>query len=219
MLNTVVLAAAIDRMAQAAPLLRERLNEADRQLGDGDTGMTVERVVIAMQHAAHGLPSDIGAALASLSAECSRATGSSLGSVIAIGLAAAARRARGQEQLDTPGIVTLLHAAIEAIQTRSGAQAGDKTMLDSLIAITQALEHAPADRSMRPLALGAASAALDEFRMQQSRLGRARVYGDKSIGHDDPGMVAVTLLLGALDDALDSSVRSGPSAPEGNGAG
>jgi phosphoenolpyruvate---glycerone phosphotransferase subunit DhaL len=200
-LSSARLAAAVDSMSEAAPMLRDVLNEADRHLGDGDTGMTVERVVLAMREAAVSLPPDVGAALAALSKACAQSTGSSLGSVIAIGLAAAARRAREHESLDRPAVAGALQGAIDAIQARSGARPGDKTMLDSLIRIHAALADVAEGTSMLEAARAASADALQTFRPLQSRLGRARMYGERSAGHDDPGMLAIDLLLRAAATA------------------
>jgi hypothetical protein len=45
--------------------------------------------------------------------------------------------------------------------------------------------------------LQAAEHALDAYREREARIGRARMYGAKSVGFDDPGMLAVVLLLQA----------------------
>ena len=44
----------------------------------------------------------------------------------------------------------------------------------------------------------AADEALRSFRDRPSRLGRARMFGDKSIGLDDPGMLAFRRVLDGL---------------------
>jgi hypothetical protein len=84
----------------------------------------------------------------------------------------------------------MLDAATAAIVERSGANAGDKTILDSLIAVRNAL-------ASEEDALDAAERVVDEFRSRESKIGRARIYGAKSAGHDDPGMLAALLLLRA----------------------
>ena len=104
---------------------------------------------------------------------------------------------RGTPALDRAGIVAALTAAADAIVTRSGAAIGDKSMLDSIIAIREALAAAPDDADLHAAALQAAEHVLEAFRDRESRIGRARMYGAKSAGSDDPGMLAVVLLLKA----------------------
>jgi dihydroxyacetone kinase-like protein len=44
----------------------------------------------------------------------------------------------------------------------------------------------------------AAASVLDVFRQLPNRIGRARMFADRSIGLDDPGMVAVRRMAQAL---------------------
>jgi dihydroxyacetone kinase-like protein len=177
--------------------IRDELNAADRQFGDGDTGMTVTSVAAAWR-AISDLPFDVGAALIALGRETGRATGSSLGSVIAIALSAAGRVVRGSEMVDRAGLVAMLAAATGAITERSGAAPGDKSILDSLLRIRRGIETEDSSGSALDIAVDAATAALAEFRGHESRIGRARMYGAQTAGHDDPGMLAVLLLLAAI---------------------
>jgi hypothetical protein len=56
---------------------------------------------------------------------------------------------------------------------------------------------ATAKEGLLAVALAAAERALRDYRDRASKLGRARMYGERSIGHDDPGMLAIVLLLRA----------------------
>jgi dihydroxyacetone kinase-like protein len=177
--------------------IRDTLNAADRRLGDGDTGMTIEQVVGSWQALPPEPARDIGVTLVALGRATARATGSSLGSVLAIGLGAAGRAVRGSASLDRAGMITALAAAREAISTRSGAAIGDKTILDSVVHIERALAAAADKDDLQAVAVRAAEDAVDEYRDRESRIGRARMYGAKSAGSDDPGMLAAVLLLRA----------------------
>ncbi len=42
----------------------------------------------------------------------------------------------------------------------------------------------------QPLRIALSPSALDKFRDQPSKIGRARLAGERSIGRDDPGMFA-----------------------------
>jgi hypothetical protein len=196
-LTAQALAAGIDRMAAGIVPIRDALNAADRRLGDGDTGMTIEQVVNAWDAVALDATADMGEVLIALGRQTARATGSSLGSVLAIGLGAAGRAVRGQGTLDRAGMVAALAAAGDAIVTRSGASLGDKTVLDSIAHIRDAMTAAPDAASICDVTLEAAEQALDAYREREAHIGRARMYGAKSAGFDDPGMLAVVLLLKA----------------------
>lgn len=191
------IAAAVRRMHAHSDAIRDELNAADRLLGDGDTGMTVASVIAAWAGAVDAPYDSVGALLQQLGRETRRASGSSLGGVLAIGLIAAGKDAATRERTDRAAVVSLLAAAADAIAGRSGAGVSDKTILDSIIAVRTAVADAPPERALAPAAIEAAARALDEFRQRQSRVGRARIYGEQSIGHDDPGMLAALLLLRA----------------------
>ncbi|GHU03840.1 dihydroxyacetone kinase subunit L [Betaproteobacteria bacterium] len=201
MLRTSDLSTAIARMHAGIVPVREALNAADRVLGDGDTGMTVAQIVAAWQQAAPELPADLGSALSMLGKAARQASGSSLASVVSIGLSAAGRALAGRDtvQLAPVELADLMTKAAQAISERSGAAPGDKSLLDSLLVIRDAFQDADASGrgDLQRVALDAAQAALEAFRDKPSQLGRARVYGEQSAGHDDPGMLAVCLSLQA----------------------
>lgn len=202
MLTSGKLGRAIAGAGASIDAIRDELNAADRHLGDGDCGMTVAQVMAGWSSAAADLPEDVGAALLVLGRETSRATGSSLGSVFAMGLSAAGRAVRGKDALVRGDIVAALSAATKIMTERSGATPGDKCVLDSLLAIEHRLAEIDDDTDLLSEAEAAAQACLAQFRGRQSRLGRARMYGAKSIGHDDPGMLAAVLLLAAMREAM-----------------
>lgn len=197
MITTAAIARAIASIHARIGIIRDELNAADRVLGDGDTGMTVAQIVEVWHNAVTGLPDDVGQALTMLARETRRASGSSLGSVIGIALSAAGKQATGQLQLDRERITAMLTAATSAIESRSGAAEGDKTILDALAGIRDALAQAP-DDPLIDAAVAAAELAVTTFREREARIGRARMYGAKSVGHDDPGMLAALLLLRAV---------------------
>ena len=71
-------------------------------------------------------------------------------------------------------------------------------MIDSLQAITQALSKAQPQDNLAAVARNAAFKAIEEFRDKPNRIGRARMFAEKSIGMDDPGMVAVLRMTESL---------------------
>ena len=76
------------------------------------------------------------------------------------------------------------------------AALGDKTVLDTIDAAARALDSHPED------SVSAVITAVDEtlalFRDRECKIGRARIFADRSVGLDDPGMVAFRVMVGAL---------------------
>lgn len=196
LLTAAAIAEAIRSIHARVEAMRDELNAADRALGDGDTGMTIANVVAAWMNALQAPADDAGALLQQLGRETRRASGSSLGSVMAIGLTAAGKAATAP-QIDRPALVAMLSAAADAITERSGASAGDKTILDSLLAVRDAVANGAS-------VIEAATNALETFRAHAARIGRARIYGAQSAGRDDPGMLAALLMLRAAHEAITS---------------
>ena len=196
--TVTTIASAIARANDAMAGLEQVLNEADAKLGDGDTGGMLARVIGKMAETDLSGAAEPAAALSQLAKAASIATGSSLGTLFATGLLAVSRESRGRETIEPGELSGLVAKARDAMIARGGASLGDKTVLDSLDAIAKALEGVGSTEEAASVAAGAAGAALDEFRGKPNRIGRARMFGDPTIGQDDPGMLAIKELSAAL---------------------
>lgn len=172
------------------------LNALDGQLGDGDLGATLEKCARLTEEALNSTPQDIPAVLQAASMACVRASGSSFSTLLGVALLTAAKQTAGQAELATDKVPPLLQAVLEALMARGGANLGDKTVLDALHAVIRALETQPTADWMQ-LAPQAVAAALETFRQQPNKMGRARMFAERSIGLDDPGMVAFARLVDA----------------------
>ena len=109
-----------------------------------------------------------------------------------------AKRCAGRASLGRTELAALLTDIVNVLSARGGAALGDKTVLDGLQAVAQALATAPQDAALRPVARLAIRDALDAFRDKPNRMGRARMFADKTIGLDDPGMVALQRMVDAV---------------------
>lgn len=192
------IASAVSRANGAMGRLEQLLNDADARLGDGDTGGMLARVTTRMAEVDLSSTDDPGAALSQLAKAAMVATGSSLGTLLAAGLLAAGREAKGRGTIEVGHLSSLVATARDAMIARGGASLGDKTVLDSLDAIARALKGVETAEEAVQAAAKAASDALDAFRNRPNRVGRARMFGDQTIGSDDPGMLAIKELSAAL---------------------
>ena len=190
-------AAAVAKAAQTFSTHEAELNMADGKLGDGDTGAMLKRLSAHLATTNLDDAASLSDAFRALAMAASSATGSSLGTLVMTALMSFAKGTAGKTSIATADLASLLDTAIEAMLKRGGAHLGDKTVVDSLAAIAQALAGAT-DETALAAARGAAHAALNAFRDQPNKLGRAGRYGDKTRGLDDPGMLAVDLLCEGL---------------------
>jgi len=176
----------------------DELNTVDGALGDGDLGVTMTRGMREIMKVADDLPDDVGMALFGCAQAFTRISGSSFGTLLATGLMSAAKACRGRTEVPWSEMSGLLDGAVQAMSARGKAELGQKTVLDPL----DAAAKVAADQSDGPAVLAAIDRAVDEtmdaFRDQQAQVGRARIFAEKSVGLDDPGMVALRRMVDGL---------------------
>ncbi len=193
--TTKDLGIALRRIAEAAETFAPELNAADGALGDGDLGITVSKGFAEARDAA--LPSDVGLAFMECAKAFQRVSSSSYGTLVATAFMSAAKACKGREAVDNAEIPDLLKGALDAMMARGKGQLGDKTVLDSLSA-TESAVRGKAPSEMLDAAIQAAETTLQSFREQPNKLGRARSYGDRSVGLLDPGQLAFTRIVESL---------------------
>nr|WP_285895534.1 dihydroxyacetone kinase subunit L [Epibacterium ulvae] len=171
------------------------LNELDGRLGDGDLGVTMVNGFNNIASIANDLPDDFGMACMECAKAMTKVSGSSFGTLMGISLMAVAKQTKGENEIDWERLPDLLQAALDAMIARGGASIGDKTMLDSLTAVIASTAGKATAEAALEAAKAAADSALEEFHDKACKIGRARIFGDKTKGMDDPGMVAIKSLI------------------------
>src|ERR1700751_286541 len=188
---------AIARISEEVQRASQDLCARDGQLGDGDLGITLQKAFNRLAEIAPTLPDDLGRAFAAAAAAISKVSSSSFGTLLATGLLAAAKQTLGKTEIPTTAVPDLLRAACQKMSERGSASLGDKTVLDTIDAASRALDSHPKD------SVSAVITAVDEtlslFRDRECKIGRARIFADRSVGLDDPGMVAFRVMVGALN--------------------
>jgi dihydroxyacetone kinase-like protein len=171
------------------------LTALDQAIGDGDHGINMKRGFEAVladldQHAAKPLPEMLKAIGMALVMKVGGASGPLYGTLF---------MTLGKELPESPApadAARALAAAIEAVKARGKSEIGQKTMLDVLAPVRDALE---AGRD--PVA--AANTAADATIPMRAVRGRASFLGDRSIGHMDPGARSSALIVAAVADVLE----------------
>ena len=197
-LTTPALADGLKRIAAHMETVADELNSLDGQLGDGDLGVTMTRGGRALVDILPKLPADVGMALMACAQAMTKVSGSSYGTLLATGLLAAAKATRGRTEVPWSETAALLRTALEAMMTRGKASLGDKTVLDALDAAATAAEGKNDPEDILRATAAAVEATLDRMRNMQAKIGRARIFGERSVGLDDPGMRAFRDVLHGL---------------------
>ncbi|WP_434725009.1 dihydroxyacetone kinase subunit DhaL [Mesorhizobium sp. RIZ17] len=189
-----LIAAAADTIAAHA----EELTALDQAIGDGDHGLNMKRGFEAVRaeadaFAAKPLPEALKAVGTKLVMTVGGASGPLFGTLF---------MALGKDLPAAPdrnGLTVALGKAIEAVAARGKSQPGQKTMLDVLQPVYEALAQG---RTATEIANAADKAAEATVPMKALR-GRASFLGERSIGHMDAGARSTALLVRAVAETVE----------------
>lgn len=199
MLTRATLAEGLARIAAHMEAVADELNALDGKLGDGDLGVTMVRGGREVMGLLPDLPADLGQALMQVAQGFTRMSGSSFGTLTATGLMAAAKAVKGRQEVPWAEVPDLLGAAFDMMRTRGKADLGDKTVLDTIHAAAEAAKGLYDPWVILEAMAAAVDRIMDDMRGQEARIGRARIFGEKSRGLDDPGMLAFRHMLRGLE--------------------
>ncbi len=189
---------ALTRIAAKMESCADELNALDGQVGDGDLGVTMVRGTRAIAAELPNLPDDVGMALLKCAQAFTKLSGSTYGTLLATGLMSAAKTTKGRTEVPWSEVPVLLGGALNAMAQRSGGKLGEKTVLDAIESVRAATEGLDEPSALLAAANSAVAASIVQFRDQPARQGRARIFGEKTVGRDDPGMVAFQRIIEGL---------------------
>jgi dihydroxyacetone kinase-like protein len=184
---------------------RQRLTEMDQAVGDGDFGISLDRGFTAVQtELSANPPADLPSAFKNVATILIKTMGGSSGPLFGTFFLRAGASCAGKSELAAAEVVALFHAGVEGLQQRGKAELGDKTMMDAWLpavdAMRGALEAGDGLAEVLERGVAAAEAGAQATVTMQARKGRSSYLGERSVGHPDPGAIAVHLLLKAAAD-------------------
>lgn len=176
----------------------EELTALDQAIGDGDHGLNMKRGFEAVRaeadtFATKPLPDALKAIGTKLVMTVGGASGPLFGTLF---------MTLGKEISAEPDRANLAMAfgkAIEAVAARGKSQVGQKTMLDVLQPVHDALLQGKTGSEITDAADSAADATVP----MKALRGRASFLGDRSIGHMDAGARSTALLVRAVTEAIE----------------
>jgi dihydroxyacetone kinase-like protein len=173
--------------------------DLDSVVGDGDFGFSLARGFenVRAQWDAFDR-TDIGTFLQKTALVITGRVGGTSGPIWGTAFLRAAGVAKGKVDLTGQDVVAMLRAAVVGIMARGGASLGEKTLLDSLVPMTDTIEErlAAGDSPTEVLKAAAvtARATAEATKELEAKRGRASYTGERSIGSVDPGAIAVAVL-------------------------
>jgi dihydroxyacetone kinase-like protein len=193
----------IETVAKTVVAETDRLTALDQAVGDGDHGLNMKRGFEAVLADLDGLvrkplPDAIRAIGTHLVMKVGGASGPLYGTLfLTLGkeLPAEANFADFAKAFD---------AAVMAVKARGKSDFGQKTMLDVLGPVRDALAHASPDPQLGDRIKRVATEAAETTVSMKAIRGRASFLGDRSIGHMDPGACSAALMISAVIDCLET---------------
>ena len=176
------------------------LTEIDSKFGDADHGLTMAKIAGAIAQAVEESQDGIQAMLDDAAMAVMVLNGGSAVPLWNTWLDGLQEAAPQGDEVDVAGLKAMFARAFEALDEMSGAKVGDKTMMDALIPASQAIA-AYSGSDEQELFAAAAQAALQGAEASKqfvAKFGRAKSYGEKTIGTPDAGATSMAYFFQGL---------------------
>ena len=179
------------------------LTEIDSKFGDADHGLTMTKIAHAIEGAVDGADGTIQELLDDAAMAVMSLNGGSAVPLWNTWLDGMQEEAPEGEEIDVAGIKAIFAKAFEEIDDMSGAEVGDKTMMDALVPASEAIAAYEGDSADELFAMAAEAAAegAENSRNFVSKFGRAKSYGTQTIGTPDAGATSMAYFFRGLAQA------------------
>lgn len=180
----------------------DEVTELDQAIGDGDHVFNLQRGLQALQAGSAEIGAlDWAAAWQKIGMTLMSAVGGASGSLYAT-LFISLNKNGHDKNIDLQNFASVFGLAIDAVKQRGKAEAGEKTMLDVLVPVAEALKQDAA--AGKPLTetldhvCAVAETGVEATRNMLATKGRASFLGERSIGHIDAGAKTAQLMIEAI---------------------
>jgi dihydroxyacetone kinase-like protein len=191
MLNKEVLTNVFKKLLEEAKNSYDDFNSADGKIGDGDLGVTVLHGLEEVNNSISKFSDDMGTNFMLCSQAFVKKSGSSFGTLIAFSFMNISKNLKGKTVCNHEDIVAIFETALKTILERGKTNLGDKTIADSLDLIIKNLKD---NQNYSEVLKLSTKQALEDFKGKKIKIGRARMFEDKTKDLDDPGMFALNRL-------------------------
>lgn len=176
------------------------LTEIDAQFGDADHGFTMVKICNTIEAALDEADGDIKETLDDAAMAVMRLNGGSAVPLWNTWLDGMQEGAPESLEMDVESLKAMFVRAFEEIDDMSGAKVGDKTLMDTLIPATKAMEayEGSDEAEFFAVAAKAAEEGAENSKNFPSKFGRAKSYGAKTIGTPDAGAMSMAYFFKGL---------------------
>ena len=191
MLNKQVLINIFKKLLEEARNSYDEFNSADGKIGDGDLGVSILHGLEEVNNNINKFSNDLGANFMVCSQAFVKKSGSSFGTLIAFSFMNISKNLKGKTECNHNDIIFIFETALKTILERGKTNLGDKTIADSLDLIIKNLKN---NQNYSELFKSSTKQALENFKGKKIKIGRARMFEEKTKELDDPGMFALNRL-------------------------
>ena len=191
MLNKEILTKIFKKLLEEAKNSYDDFNSADGKIGDGDLGVTILHGLEEVNNNVIKFNDDMGTNFMLCSQAFVKKSGSSFGTLIAFSFMNISKNLKGKTECNHDDIVSIFETALKTILERGKTNLGDKTIADTLDLIIKNLKD---NQNYSDVFKSSTKQALEDFKGKKIRIGRARMFEDKTKNLDDPGMFALNRL-------------------------
>jgi len=180
------------------------LGEIDSRFGDGDHGITIGKIShIVIEDVQNWGEESIREFIKALGENIMGINGGSAGPLYGTLVAGLAEPLGDETEIDGALLKKMLQGSLSEISDITRARVGDKTMMDALIPAVEAATASTGEVSEILEAAAKAAAQGAEYTQSiASKFGRARSYGDQTIGTPDAGALSTSILFQGLYEGL-----------------
>jgi dihydroxyacetone kinase-like protein len=199
MLNADDIKALIGALAKEMADHADELTALDSAIGDGDHGYNMKRGFEALAGEADALSAKpFGEALKAAGMKLVMTVGGASGPLFGTLLMTLGKEIG--EAPDRAAFNAAFRKAVDSVATRGKSEKGQKTMLDVLYPVADALDGGGDGAAIIKVADAAADATIP---VVASR-GRASFLGERSAGHMDPGSRSVALMVRTIAEFMET---------------
>jgi dihydroxyacetone kinase-like protein len=200
----------LERAGEIYEKKRGYLTELDKAIGDADHGNNMNRGFQKVtENLADHSDSDIKNILSMVAKTLISSVGGAAGPLYGTLFLKGAGSLDASDEISDSDLLHFWEEGIKGVQARGRAEAGDKTMIDSLLPALETLKQSIGNNVEIAKALEKAAQSakkgMEETIPLIAKKGRASYLGERSKGHQDPGATSSYYLVSALAEAVSNN--------------
>jgi dihydroxyacetone kinase phosphoprotein-dependent L subunit len=207
-MKTLNAAQAKSMMIQVAGVMvdsKEIMCEADRNIGDGDHGIGMANGFDAARQELDNQDfDDVYKVFFTVGRTMIKVMGGASGIIFGTLFYAGSKNMEPKSEISLPEFTTIFDQALIDIKAKGQAKVGDKTVVDALEPMVDAMKLIAANdislADFLQIAYDSAVAGKESSKQFIAKFGKAKTLGERAVGYPDAGAVSLTLIMKAMLD-------------------